>query len=265
MSETQGEDVRSAVRAAYGQLAKGGRSCCGPAAASCCGPTPSAEKTAAAPAGYSDDEIGAVPEDSVMGLGCGNPTAIASLKEGETVVDLGAGGGIDCFLSAAKVGPKGRVIGVDMTPEMIEKARRNARKMGASNVEFRLGEIEHLPVADDSVDVIISNCVINLSPEKAAVYRDAFRVLRPGGRLCISDIVATQPMPEALAKDMAMVTRCIGGAATVDEITTWLEQAGFGEIRIAVKEQSRAFIADWMPEQGIEKYVASATIEAIKP
>jgi SAM-dependent methyltransferase len=265
MTEKHQDDVRRAVRAAYGRAAKGGGGCCGPAASSCCVPASRPERNAASKQGYSDADIDAVPDDSIMGLGCGNPTAIASLKEGETVLDLGAGGGIDCFLSATKVGPKGRVIGVDMTPEMVEKARRNARKVGVSNVEFRLGEIEHLPVADESVDVIISNCVINLSPDKASVFRDVFRVLRPGGRLCVSDIVALAPMPEALAKDMAMVSSCIGGAATVDEITTWLEQAGFRDIDIAVNEESRAFIADWMPEQGIEKYVASATVEAIKP
>jgi SAM-dependent methyltransferase len=265
MSEKHRGDVRRAVRAAYGQLAKGDRGCCGPATSSCCGPARSRENTAAARAGYGDDEIDAVPEDSNMGLGCGNPTALASLKEGETVLDLGAGGGIDCFLAATKVGPNGRVIGVDMTPEMVEKARRNALKVGVSNVEFRLGEIEHLPVADESVDVIISNCVINLSPEKKTVFGDAFRVLTPGGRLCVSDIVASAPLPEALANDLAMVARCVGGAATVEEITTWLEQAGFADIRITLNEKSRAFIADWMPEQGIEKYVASATIEATKP
>jgi ubiquinone/menaquinone biosynthesis C-methylase UbiE len=207
----------------------------------------------------------AAPEASNMGLGCGNPTAIAALKPGETVLDLGSGGGFDCFLAAEKVGAGGHVIGVDMTPDMVEKARRNAATMGADNVEFRLGEIEHLPVADASVDAVISNCVINLSPEKAAVYRDAHRVLKPGGRLCISDIVATAPMPEELRRDMAMVSSCIGGAAEVDQITAWLEEAGFADARVSLKEESRAFIGDWAPGTGAENYIVSATIEATKP
>ncbi len=257
MSERQSDEVRSSVRKSYASIAQTENSCCAPPADSASGKSRKL--------GYSEEELAAAPEGANMGLGCGNPTAIASLKAGETVVDLGSGGGFDCFLAAEKVGVQGRIIGVDMTPEMIEKARRNAQTMQAANVEFRLGEIEHLPVGDGTADVIISNCVINLSPEKAAVYRDAYRALKSGGRLCISDVVATAPMPEALRQDMAMVSGCIGGAAEVEEISRWLEETGFREVRISVKEESRTFIKDWAPGAGIEGYIASATIEATKP
>ena len=257
MTGERSQEIRSRVRESYAATAEAGERCCGP-------PTKTA-KAVSRGIGYSDSELEAVPEESVMGLGCGNPTAIASLKPGETVLDLGCGGGLDCFLAARQVGPEGRVIGVDMTPAMLEKARVNAAKGGYDNVEFRLSEIEHLPVADASVDVMLSNCVINLSPDKAAVFREAFRVLKPGGRLSISDIVATAPLPEALTGDIAMVAGCIGGAAAVDDIVGWLEQAGFGGVRVTVKEKSRAFIADWAPGSGAEKYVASAFIEGSKP
>jgi ubiquinone/menaquinone biosynthesis C-methylase UbiE len=204
-----------------------------------------------------------------MGLGCGNPQAIASLKPGETVLDLGSGGGFDCFLAARQVGESGRVIGVDMTPEMIRKARSNAQKSaqkgGHANVEFRLGEIEHLPVADRSVDAIISNCVINLSPDKPAVFRDAFRVLKPGGRLAIADIVATAALPEDARQDLALISGCVGGAAPMDEIETFLREAGFRDIRIQPKDSSREFIREWAPGRRVEDYVVSATIEAVKP
>ena len=264
MTEKQSDEVRRSVREAYAAVADAGGPCCGPSAISCCAPTDRPVAVSARRLGYSEAEIEAAPEGANMGLGCGNPTAIASLKAGETVLDLGCGGGFDSFLAAAKVGPQGHVIGVDMTAEMIEKARRNAEKKHAANVEFRLGEIEHLPVADETVDVIISNCVINLSPDKAAVYREAHRVLKAGGRLCISDIVATAPVPEAIRQDMGLVSSCIGGAAQVSEITGQLKQAGFGEVRVSVKEESRAFIADWAPGLGVEAYIASATIEASK-
>jgi ubiquinone/menaquinone biosynthesis C-methylase UbiE len=200
-----------------------------------------------------------------MGLGCGNPQAIASLQHGETVLDLGSGGGFDCFLAARAVGDKGHVIGVDMTPEMIILSRRNGEKASLSNVDFRLGELENLPVADRLVDVIISNCVINLSPEKERVFSEAFRVLKPGGRLAISDVVATAELPEDLKKDMAFHTGCIAGASSVQELESILQRAGFENIQIKPKDESKAFIRDWMPGSKIEDYVVSATIEAVKP
>ncbi len=200
-----------------------------------------------------------------MGLGCGNPKAIAMLKLGEVVLDLGSGGGFDCFLAAREVGEDGVVIGVDMTPEMVSKARANAEKAQLTNVDFRLGEIENLPVADGSIDAIISNCVINLSPDKARVFQESFRVLKPGGRLAISDVVATAELPENMKSDMALFTGCMSGASTITEIESMLEDAGFDAITIQPKDESRAFIQNWIPESKIEDYVVSATIEALKP
>ena len=201
-----------------------------------------------------------------MGLGCGNPQAIADLQPGEVVVDLGSGGGFDCFLVARQVGESGHVIGVDMTPEMIHKARGNAAKGGYSNVEFRLGEIEHLPVADNVADVVISNCVINLSPDKPSVYRDAFRVLKPGGRIAISDVLRLREFPEAVQESLDMLCGCVSGAASAAEVETVLEEIGFADVEISVRErESRDFIREWAPGSGIEDYVAAATIEAEKP
>jgi SAM-dependent methyltransferase len=215
--------------------------------------------------GYSADETGAVPAGANLGLGCGNPQAIANLKPGETVLDLGSGAGFDCFLAAQQVGDSGRVIGVDMTPTMLSKARANAEKGGYTNVEFRLGEIEHLPVADRAVNVIISNCVINLSPDKPRVFRECFRVLEPGGRLAISDVVAFAELPAHIREDMALLTGCMAGASPISELTDMLHDAGFEDVRIEPREESKSFIREWAPGTPITDYVVSASIEAVKP
>jgi len=267
--ELENETVKQTVRERYGRIAEQGRSCgCAP---TCCGPTGTATKDghdAAAVSmrlGYSADETGAVPEGSNLGLGCGNPQAIAALRPGETVLDLGSGAGFDAFLAARSVGPTGRVIGVDMTPEMVSKARRNQAASGCANVEFRVGEIESLPVADATVDVIISNCVINLSPDKPRVFREAFRVLKPGGRVAVSDVVAFAPIPEALRRDWELYTGCVAGASLVDDLQVMLKQAGFTNIRIARRGASREMIGGWFPGRKAEDHVASASIEAVKP
>jgi SAM-dependent methyltransferase len=259
MNEQTKDEVRAVVREQYGKVARETAGGCAPA---CCGGN-SAE--ASLKLGYSADDLAAVPDGANMGLGCGNPQAIAALEAGETVLDLGSGGGFDCFLAAKRVGAAGRVIGVDMTPDMVTKARANALKLGLTNVDFRLGEIEHLPLADNSVDVILSNCVINLSPDKAAVFRDAFRVLKPGGRLAISDVVKLRELPTSLVTDVAALTGCVSGAAGVDVVRELLQQAGFATIEVNVRPESREFIRDWLPGTQVEDYVASATIEAIKP
>jgi SAM-dependent methyltransferase len=214
--------------------------------------------------GYSNEELAAAPDESNLGLGCGNPQAIAGLKEGEVVLDLGSGAGFDCFLASRKVGKAGRVVGVDMTPEMVSKGRENARRGGYENVEFRLGEIEHLPAADGSTDVIISNCVINLSPDKKQVFREAYRVLKPGGRLAISDVVATRRIPDAMKADLEVYAGCVAGAALASDVEAMLEEAGFSAVRVQLKESSRAYIKDWFPGSGVEDYVVSAVIEARK-
>jgi len=260
MSMNTSDTLRSAVRETYGKIAEQSGSCCSGG----CG-TSTLVGTNAERLGYSTQDADAVPEGANLGLGCGNPQAIAALQSGETVLDLGSGAGFDAFLAARAVGDSGRVIGVDMTHEMLAKARDNAIKAGYVNVEFRLGEIEHLPVADASVDVIISNCVINLSPDKPQVFREAFRVLHPGGRLAISDIVASAELPEDVRRDLALYTGCMAGASPIDELDAMLREAGFTDIRIAPKDASRAFIRDWAPGRKVEEYVVSATIEAIKP
>ncbi len=185
--------------------------------------------------GYTEEDISNVPVESNMGLGCGNPIAIASLKKGEVVLDLGSGGGFDCFLASKQVGETGLVIGVDMTLDMIMLARQNAEEDGYNNVEFRLGEIEHLPVADESVDVIISNCVINLSPDKEKVFKEAYRVLKFGGRLSISDVVATADLPEEIRQDLSLMAGCIAGAEYVENIRIMIQQAGFKNIKLVLK------------------------------
>jgi len=264
MDTMKKDKIRQAVRINYGKAAQAGNSgCC--STSSCC--TPAGAGTVDAVSvqlGYSNEEVSAVPEGANMGLGCGNPQAIASLKPGETVLDLGSGGGFDCFLAARAVGETGRVIGVDMTPEMVSKARENAVKAGFKNVEFRLGEIEHLPVADNSVDVIISNCVINLSPEKQKVFDDAFRVLKSGGRLAVSDVVATAELLEEVQNDLALHAGCVAGASLIGDVEVMLRKSGFRDIRIQPKDESREFIRTWAPGRNIEEYAVSASIRAVK-
>ena len=258
------EAVRKSVRESYGRVVSSQGDCCGGSPTSCCDAPAATPEDQARKLGYTTDELETVPEGANLGLGCGNPQAIAELSLGEIVLDLGSGAGFDCFLAARQVGEIGRVIGVDMTPEMLAKARENAGKGGYDNVEFRLGEIEHLPVADESVDVILSNCVINLSPDKQAVFHDAFRVLKPSGRLAISDVLAIKPLPEKLRDDPALLCGCVAGAATVDEVASMLEEVGFTDVRIEVKPESRAVIAEWFPWTGVEEFVASASIRAVK-
>lgn len=262
MSDSKNDWVRQHVRKWYGDIAQSQSSgCC---SGSCCSAAASNTPEATAALGYSTEATDAVPEGANMGLGCGNPQVIADLKSGETVLDLGSGGGFDCFLAAPRVGETGHVIGVDMTPEMVSKARANAEKAGYPNVEFRLGEIEHLPVADNAIDVIISNCVINLSPDKKQVFRDAYRVLREGGRLAISDVVAVKPIPEQLRRSMEAHCGCVAGAALVLEVEQMLKDAGFQHIVIQLKQESKALIKTWFPDSACEDYVISATIEARK-
>ena len=253
MSNTTADDTRNIVREHYAKVSRGETGC----APGCCATMPAGQSRML---GYSADDQSHVPDGADLGLGCGNPNAIAALRPGETVLDLGAGGGFDAFLAARAVGPTGKVIGVDMTADMVALARTNARKVNAANVEFRLGEIEHLPIADASIDVILSNCVINLSPEKQAVFDEAFRVLRVGGRLAISDVVAIAPIPEPLRNEVAAVCGCIGGAAPLDEVKAMLAKAGFTSIAITVAPNSAAIVDSWLP--GASKFIASAMIEA---
>src|SRR5262245_58747029 len=256
VTKSSSETIRDKVRERYGATARGeSTSCCD----GCCTSTKSDVL------GYYAEDAALAPEAANLGLGCGNPVAIAALKEGQVVLDLGSGAGFDCFLAAQAVGPTGRVIGVDMTHDMLAKARENALKNGFTNVEFRLGEIEALPIADNSVDVIISNCVMNLSPQKDRVFREAFRVLKPGGRLAVADIVATAPLPEEVKGDWAAYTGCMAGASQISDFEQMLHEAGFKEISIAPKDTSRSFIREWLPGKAIENYLVSATIEALKP
>jgi len=266
MQKMDKDTIRDQVRARYGEIGKDKESscCCSGSNSPCCGTAKSAEEISQE-MGYSATELNAAPEGANLGLGCGNPQAIAALRTGETVLDLGSGGGFDAFLAAQKVGSSGKVIGVDMTAEMVSRARRNAEKGGYTNVEFRLGEIENLPVGDGQVDVIISNCVINLSPEKQRVFDEAFRVLKPGGRLAISDVVVVAEMPDAFKNDVALICSCVSGAATAAEIETMLQNSGFAEISIDIKEESREFINGWDEDVAIGDYVISAMIQAMKP
>ena len=240
-----GEKVRDAVRKGYGLIAEADGDCCG--GASCCG-SGSAEEVAAA-VGYSVDEFEALPEGANMGLSCGNPTALASLSEGEVVLDLGSGGGFDVFIAGKKVGPEGRAIGVDMTSEMLSKARKNAEtyadSTGMMNVEFRLGEIEHLPVADNTVDVVISNCVINLSPDKPQAWKEIARVLKPGGRVAVSDLALLKPLPEAIRGMVEALVGCVAGAVLVEETKKMAEAAGLVDIVLEPKTQYVDAMDDW--------------------
>lgn len=265
MKHVVNDNIRKAVREQYGKAAESGQSGCGCSTTSCCGVSTIDEKATSMEIGYSSANVNEVPDGSNMGLGCGNPQAIASLKPGETVLDLGSGGGFDCFLAAREVGESGQVIGVDMTAEMVSKARVNAEKAGYENVDFRLGEIENLPVPNSTVDVIISNCVINLSPEKEKVFKESFRVLKPGGRLAISDVVASAQIPEKLKQDITAYTGCLSGALTIKDIENILKSAGFDDIDIKPKDESKEFIRNWRPDSKLEDFVVSATIEAVKP
>jgi arsenite methyltransferase len=258
MSDMDAEQVRDAVRDHYGKVAEADAPGCAPG---CCG----GGSGSSLKLGYSEQDLAGVPTGADLGLGCGNPQAIADLCPGETVVDLGSGAGFDCFLAAKRVGSSGAVIGVDMTPSMITKARGNAKRAGIEGVEFRLGEIEHLPVADSSADVILSNCVINLVPDKKAAFQESFRVLKPGGRLAISDVVMTAPLPDDLQAQLAALTGCVSGASSVDDLKHFLTESGFTGVRIEVKPGSREFIRDWMPGSGSEDFIASAAITATKP
>ncbi len=267
MTQKNADAHRRKIREAYSAVAVASEDggCCGEAS-SCCGVSDDEQinQLISTRLGYKKIDLDAVPKGADMGLGCGNPRAIASLSPGDIVLDLGSGGGFDAFLAAAEVGEGGRVIGVDMTPDMISKARSNAEQGNFGNVEFRLGEIEHLPVADASIDVVISNCVIYLSPDKLQVFRETYRVLKAGGRLAISDVVASTELPEEMRNDPYLHSACVAGAVLIDELEALIAAAGFTGICIQPKDESREFIKDWVPGRGIEDYVISATIEAVK-
>jgi SAM-dependent methyltransferase len=267
ISGDESEAIRETVRERYGDIGSGRRTCCGSAeSSSCCGSGKGdscCESTSTARnLGYAPEDLVDLPTGSNLGLGCGNPTALLSLKPGEVVLDLGGGGGVDCFIAAKRVGLNGRVTGVDMTPEMDSRARENARKGGYSNVEFRLGEIEHLPVEDESVDVVISNCVINLAPDKGQVYREAFRVLRPGGRVSFSDVVATRPIPKEFRKDSGRWSSCSSGALSPELIESLLKDAGFRNVRIEIGTPSEV-TESLAAQEAIG--VLPATIRAVRP
>ena len=261
MSTTDSETVKAAVRETYGRIASGGTpaGCC--SGSGCCGPAPGSTSDGI---GYSDEERRSVPEGADLGLGCGNPQAIANLRAGERVLDLGSGAGFDAFLAARQVGPTGFVIGVDMTAEMVARARANLLNADSENVEFRLGEIEHLPVADESVDVIMSNCVINLSTDKPAVFREAFRVLAPGGRLAISDIVAVSELPISIRDDLEAYAGCVAGAGLVTDLVRLLNEAGFEDVVVDVQE-SREPVQNMEQDLRAGDFIASALIRATKP
>jgi arsenite methyltransferase len=263
------DTVREIVRTRYSAIAQNAASapsscCSGSESSCCCGGESEAVRYGVA-LGYSATDLTAVPDGANLGLGCGNPIAIASIKPGETILDLGSGAGFDCFVAARQLAGTGRVIGVDMTPAMVTKARRNAARAGYANVEFRLGEIEALPVADATVDLAISNCVINLSPEKPRVLREVFRVLKSGGRLSIADVIAREPLPGSWREDGEKLSACIAGAETAANLERWLADAGFIDIRITPREESRALIDTWQEGKKLGDFIVSAMIEARKP
>ena len=257
-----GSDPRAVVREKYAAVAEGRACGCG-----CCG-AEADDEAALAALGYTAEQRAAIPEGADLGLGCGNPIAHADLAPGETVLDLGSGGGIDCFLAAREVGPTGRVIGVDMTPGMLERARANRAKLDAANVEFRLGEIENLPVADASVDAVISNCVVNLSPEKPQVFREALRVLKPGGRLVVSDLVLTRALDPETRRNVDLYVGCVAGAALEDEYLGLIRDAGFADVRV-VEERGYAVGMEDLPAGSPEREafgaVVSVKVRAVKP
>jgi len=250
------DEIKNKVKEGYGRVALENRSCCG-APSSCCGSSASIQ-TIGEMIGYSKEEMNQVPEGANLGLGCGNPVALASIKVGQTVLDLGSGAGFDSFLAARAVGEQGRVIGVDMTPEMVAKARENAKKGGFRNVEFRLGEIENLPVPDDSVDVILSNCVINLSPEKPKVFAEAFRVLKPGGKLTLSDVVLLRPLPPVLANSAAAYLGCVAGASLKSDYLDMLAAAGFTDVQVA--GESTFYLGEAAADPVVQAIIAEATL-----
>lgn len=264
---TPADDVRPFVRKRYADAAlrvisSEDSGCgCGSSSSSCCAPgCETGAGTANALAGYSPETLAELPEEvRDLSLGCGDPVSLAALEPGQTVLDMGSGGGIDCFLAARQVGPQGKVIGVDMTPEMLERARANLKKLGLPNVEFRLGEIEHLPVADASVDVVISNCVVNLSPDKAQVLREAYRVLKPGGKLVVSDIVTQGPLPDAVRNNLRAWAECVAGALDVQEYTHLLQEAGFEQVQVEPVYLEKALVDE--AAAGLEEEVRQA-IEA---
>lgn len=265
----QKQNIKSHIRKRYGEIAKkesqGG--CCsggGCGGGCCCNGAQNDIKESSVSIGYSSDDLAAAPIESNMGLGCGNPIAIAELAAGEHVLDLGCGGGFDCFLARKKVGEEGFVIGVDMTPDMISLAKANLAKSGYTNMDFRLGEIEDMPVESERVDTIISNCVINLSPEKEKVFQEAYRVLKKGGRLCISDVVATAALPDDIKNDLMMFSGCIAGAEHIDKIKQMLINAGFTDVEMYPKDNSKEIISSWTPGRKIEDFVASYIIKAKK-
>jgi len=283
-ANTNTDSVRDKVREGYAEIARSGQwsgvepasrplaqadsGCCGGASGGggCCGPTTLTPQHVALAVGYADEDLAVLPEGSNMGLSCGNPTALASLRPGEVVLDLGSGGGFDCFIAGPKVGADGRVIGVDMTPEMLTKARGNLaeyrERSGLDNVEFRLGEIEHLPSADASIDVVISNCVINLSPDKRRVWREIARVLKPGGRVAVTDLALLKPLPQGVRDDLEALVGCVAGAELVDDVRAAVLDAGLTDLQMTAKPQYIEAMTSW--EDPLHKKIAAALPEGAK-